>query len=314
MFSKLKGKTILITGGTGYFGKVLTEHLCKINVDHSLDLRIILSARNPVKLTGIEFVKSDIRKPLKVDGNIDFIIHAATPVANDKSESSDLLDIIINGTQKILNLALEKKSSKIINISSGSIYGAQPQNIEFLPESFSKDVSLFNSSNIYGSGKLIAENIVQNFCRNNNINYLTLRCFAFSGKYLPLDAQFAIGNFVRDAKTSGIIKIKGDGSAIRSYLDSSDMADWVTTALMSSISGKTYNVGSEHAISILDLAHLVASLVPGTKVEIENSLSREIKTNRYIPSVAKIMNELKVTQKVSLKQSIENMINFERDQ
>lgn len=313
MFSKLKGKTILITGGTGYFGKVLTEHFSKLNVDHGLDIRILLSARNPVKMTGIDFVKSDIRQPLKIDGNIDFIIHAATPVANDKSESNDLLDIIINGTQNILNLALEKKSSKIINISSGAIYGTQPKGIELLPESFSKDVLLFNSSNIYGSGKLIAENIVENFCRNNNINYLTLRCFAFSGKYLPLDAQFAIGNFIRDAKRNGIIKIKGDGSAIRSYLDSSDMADWVTTALMSNESEKTYNVGSEYAISILDLAHLVASLVPGTKVEVENSLSREIKTNRYIPSVAKIMNELKVTQKVSLKQSIENMINFERE-
>lgn len=313
MFSRLKDKTILISGGTGFFGKVLTDFFLNLNTQKNLNIRLILTARNPNNNNRVKFVASDIREPLNINENIDFIIHTATPVANDTSSPDDLLDVIINGTQNILKLAVEKNVSKIVNISSGAVYGEQPEHMERISEEYLDNVAVFNRSHIYGSGKRIAEILVESFCQKNKLNYITLRGFAFSGRHLPLDAQFAVGNFVRDAKKDGIIRIKGDGSAARSYLDSSDMAEWILAALLSDETDKAYNLGSEHEVTILQLAEIMAGLIPGTKVEVENKLSANIKTNRYIPDVGKIMNDLGVTQKVSLKHSIEKMIKFESE-
>lgn len=309
MFDKLKNQTILITGGTGFFGKVLKEHLLSLNETYDLNLKLILTARNPIAEKRVEFVASDIRNPLSVSGSVDYIIHAATPVTNDKSDPNELLEIIINGTQNVLHLAKEKKIKKLINISSGAVYGNQPSDIEKLTENHLENVSIFDRANAYGTGKRLAENLVENFCMKNGLNYLTLRCFAFSGKYLPQDAQFAIGNFVKDAKDSKKIFVKGDGTAIRSYLDSADLAEWVVSSLMSNVSGEAYNLGSDSAITIKDLANLIAKKVPGTSVEIQNASHDGIKTNRYVPSVEKIKKDLGVVQKVSLEQSILKMLN-----
>ncbi|MBH49042.1 MAG: hypothetical protein CME71_12815 [Halobacteriovorax sp.] len=311
MFNKLKNKTILITGGTGFFGKVLIDFFFNLNEEHNLNLQLIVTARSVLKDDRIKFLAHDIKEPLVIDEKIDFIIHAATPVANDASSPDHLLEVIVNGTQNVLNFAHENKITKLINISSGAVYGTQPKELSKLDESYASKVSVYEPTNIYGSGKRIAENLVTKFCREHGISYLTLRCFAFSGEYLPQNAQFAIGNFVRDAKKDGVIKIKGDGSAIRSYLDSNDMAEWVLAALLSDETDKNYNLGSEHEVTILQLAEIIAGLIPSTKIEVENKLSANIKTNRYIPDVSKIMSELGVTQKVSLKNSIEKMIKFE---
>lgn len=309
MFSELKGKTILITGGTGFFGKVLSEYFLKINETHQLNLKLILTARNSINDKRVTFIASDIRNTLRVEEEIDYIIHAATPVTNDKSDPNELLEIIINGTQNALRLAKEKKIKKFINISSGAVYGKQPSDKEKITENLIEDVAFFDQKNIYGYGKRVAETLVENYCSKNKIDYLTLRCFAFSGKYLPLDAQFAIGNFVKDAKNNGKILVKGDGSAIRSYLDSSDLAEWVVRALVSGVTNETYNLGSDQEVSIGDLAKLIASLVPGAIVEIQNLKSFEIKTNRYVPSNEKIKAHLGVEQKIDLKQSILKMLN-----
>lgn len=308
LIDQLKNKTILITGGTGFFGKVLKEHFLKLSEEHKLNSKLILTARNPIVDNRVTFVTSDVRNKLIIKDDIDYIIHAATPVANDNSEANELLEIIVNGTQSILQLAKEKKVKKFINISSGAVYGKQPSEVEKVPEEFIENVALFDRHNIYGSGKRIAENLVENFCRKNEIDFLTLRCFAFSGKHLPLDAQFAIGNFVRDAKEFGKITVKGDGSAIRSYLDSTDLAEWLVSALLSEVKNQTYNLGSDEEISIKDLASLVADLVPGTTVEIQNTQTVGIKSNRYVPSVDRIKKEIKVVQKTNLKQSILKML------
>lgn len=308
-FNVLKNKTILITGGTGFLGKVLREHLLSINNEFQLNLKIIITARRSIDDHRVKVVASDIREKIVMSEDIDYIIHAATPVTNDKSNPNELLEIIINGTQNVLLLAKEKKVKKLLNISSGAVYGKQPVEVNKVSEEFIEEVAIFDPTNIYGSGKRIAERLVEDYCQKNFVNYLTLRCFAFSGTHLPLDAQFAIGNFVRDAKTNKKIFVIGDGSAVRSYLDSKDLAEWMISALLSDKVNEAYNLGSDEEISIKELANVVAELVPGTSVEIQNSQNLGLKTNRYVPSINKIKKELGVVQKVSLKQSILKMLN-----
>jgi dTDP-glucose 4,6-dehydratase len=137
------------------------------------------------------------------------------------------------------------------------------------------------------------------------------RCFAFVGPHLPLDAHFAIGNFIRDCVAGGPIRIGGDGTPFRSYLYAADLAEWLFTILLRGASGRAYNVGSEEAVSIGQLADRVADVaatlrpdrgrpeivmahkpLPGTLAE------------RYVPDCRRAREELGLVPATSLDESI----------
>lgn len=73
---------------------------------------------------------------------------------------------------------------------------------------------------------------------------------------LPLNAHFAIGNFIQDAISAEQITVAGDGTPLLTYLDQSDLAHWLWTLIIEGLDGETYNVGSDRVISIAELALL----------------------------------------------------------
>ncbi len=309
---ELTNKNILITGGTGFFGKNLTEHLVYLNEQYSLKLTIYVMARKQVIQNGAIFIEQDVSKKIIFDRPIDFIIHAATPVVYDSSTPEELLDIIVNGTQNVANLALKLGCKKFIHISSGAVYGLQPEEIDRVEENSLFNIKFYDPQNAYATGKRIAEILLDSFLKESNIHYTIVRGFAFSGKYLALDQQLAIGNFVRDVVDNKIINIKGDGTAIRSYMDSEDLNTWLITILLKGRNREVYNLGSDEAISIKELAYKVASQVEGATVNIENNTNVNVRKNRYVPSIEKAKSELGLKLRITLDQSIHKMINIYR--
>ena len=307
--SKLAGKKILITGATGFVGKNICEVLVSLNHSQNLGIQITGLARKFVSMDGIEFFAHDVMNPLKLNSEFDFIIHAATPVTTVEESDQETLDIIVNGTKNLLEFSKKCNATRFLLVSSGAIYGAIPEDIELVSETY---VATHPLTNAYAEGKMLSESICRDFMAKNPIRLNIARCFAFSGRHLPLEAHFAIGNFVRDALNGVSIKVKGDGSAIRSYMDSEDMVYWLLSILLHD-KNDVFNVGSDQAISIRELAYKVASNVSNLGVSIEGKLNVESKKNVYVPSISKSREILGLELKTTIDSSIKKMLEMKRD-
>jgi nucleoside-diphosphate-sugar epimerase len=137
------------------------------------------------------------------------------------------------------------------------------------------------------------------------------RLFAFLGPGLPLDAHYAAGNFVRDALGGGPIRVLGDGSPYRSYLYPTDMAAWLLAVFARGGDSRAYNVGSDEAISIAELAAQVARLAgPGVEVARARQPKPDAIPERYVPDTSRITEELQVRRRVSLANAIERTLAF----
>ena len=139
------------------------------------------------------------------------------------------------------------------------------------------------------------------------------RLFAFSGRYLPRDTHFAIGNFVQNVLDRKPILINSDGQSRRSYLYGADMAIWLWSALAKKTPPHPLHIGSEHSISILELAQAVAStsatelnFTPEIRVA-ETSANPE-KFHQYVQSNSDTRSYLNVQEWTSLNAGIAQMI------
>jgi nucleoside-diphosphate-sugar epimerase len=142
------------------------------------------------------------------------------------------------------------------------------------------------------------------------------RCFAFVGPYLPLDAHFAIGNFIGDAIGGGPIAVRGDGTAVRSYLYAADLVEWLVTILLRGRSGQAYNVGSEEGVSIIELARRVAAVAGESSsngplaVEVAGAPTAGAAPDHYLPDCGRAREELGLRETTPLEEAIRRTIRF----
>ena len=195
-------------------------------------------------------------------------------------------------------------------ISSGGVYGKQPSELKNIPESYQGAPDPCDAKSFYGEGKRLAELLGIQFMQQG-LEVKIARGFTFVGPYLPLDAHFAIGNFIRDALRGGPIIVKGDGSPRRSYLYAADFTVWLWVILFRGISGRPYNVGSDHVVSIIELARLVADIVdPALKIEVKGKMLDSNLFDQYIPDTERAKKELNLKQRISLEEGVRRMVEF----
>ena len=131
------------------------------------------------------------------------------------------------------------------------------------------------------------------------------RCWAFCGPHLPLDAHFAIGNFIGDVLAGRTIAIGGDGTPRRSYLYAADLAVWLWTILFRAPALAPINVGSGHDVSIRELAEAVATtLAPDREIRVAKQAVPGTAPARYVPSVARAEELLGLRETVGLEEQI----------
>ena len=294
-------KTIFLSGGTGFFGKSILSAR-KRGLLPNCALTIL--SRNPEKfqqeypqfraMPGVKFVRGDVRNFDFSKERFDAVIHGAAPTK--KMPPGIERDIILKGTQRMLNFASHCETEHFLFISSGAVYGPQANKQEKIPED-----SSCHPVTEYGIAKLEAEQM----CLASSLDCKIARCFAFAGPYLNRDIHFAIGNFIRDCLGNQEITITGDGTPMRSYLYADDLAQWLFELLFRGLSGEIYNVGSDEALSIRALAEKVRMVLgKHNRIRIlQNPVSNK-KAEWYVPSISKVQRELGLAVKVRLDETI----------
>jgi dTDP-glucose 4,6-dehydratase len=326
LWDEMRGRCLFITGGSGFIGSWLVETCLAANDRFGLGAKVVMltrdlrgyEARMP-HLAGhraLELVEGDVRSFRFPAGTFPFVIHAATAasaVLND-AQPLEMFDTIVSGTRRVLEFASVAGARRLLFTSSGAVYGPQPPEVERIAEDFGGGPSPESARSAYAEGKRAAETMCAAFAHGGRaLEPLLARCFAFVGPHLPLDAHFAIGNFIGDALEGRAIRVRGDGTPLRSYLYAADLAIWLWTILFRGLPLRPYNVGSERAHSIAEIAGATARAVdPPLSVTIAGVPSEGRLPERYVPDTGRARTELELAEATGLEEGIARTIAWHR--
>jgi dTDP-glucose 4,6-dehydratase len=300
----MTGGRIFVTGGTGFFGKSLLDRMLR---GFGAEWRLLVLSRDPGRFLAenpqfaglggrLEWMRGDVRDfafPPKMPA-VDAVIHAGTPAL--ALPPGEMRDIILKGTERVLRFARECGAARLLFVSSGAVYGPQePQCTHVGEEHPCRPVTE------YGIAKLEAEGM----CAASGIPSVIARGFAFTGRYLNRDIHFAIGNFIRDALAGREIVIQGDGTPRRSYLHADDLVEWLFAMLERGRAGAAYNLGSDAAVSIRELAETVReTLGSPAPVRVLREPVPGTPPQWYVPDITRARRELGLEVRIPLQEAI----------
>ncbi len=309
LWQRIAGARVFMTGGTGLIGRWMLEALARSGSDAEVTILSrdpdTFARKAPHLAARYELLAGDVQT-LVPKGEFTHVIHAATDASADLNATDPrrMFDTIVGGTRRALDLAVTRGARRFLFLSSGAVYGPQPWDITHVAEDWHGGPDPRDPRSAYGEGKRAAESLCAIYGKQFGLDVVTARIFALLGPLLSLDIHFAAGNFIRDALAGRTIRVEGSGAAVRSYLYLADVTVWLWTLLLAAERGATYNVGSEEAVSVADLAHRIAALLHGPGVEVLGRPDPGWNPGRYVPSTAAIRLELNLFPTVDLDEAI----------
>ena len=301
----MRFKSLMIIGGTGFFGKSLLDYLERYN---SLNInKVIILSRNANKIKISKKLSAKI-KIIKISANIlkvkklpfaDYVIYAA--ILNNYN-----LDFkaVKNYTSLVKKYHF---NSKVLYISSGAVYGVQKNKIKGFKENYfryhNKINYNFGYKKKYSLIKLKNELLFQKLGINHGIKVSIARCFTIVGKYLPKNSSYVIENFITNILDNKNIKIKSSYKVLRSFMYADDLIRWLLKIVnFSKETCPIYNVGSNDTVYIDKLAKALA-IKYGLNVKFENLISDK-KIDKYIPNIEKAKKELSLYNNLNSLEAI----------
>ena len=305
---------MLISGGTGFFGRWFLEPAllacdrAGLRFTASVITRSIAAfeaaaphvARHPC----IRLIEGDVRSFSLPEHAFTHVVHlaASNRLADYATAPQEQIDVIVDGTRRMLSAARACGAKRFLYASSGAVYGRQPADIPRLREDCGRGPDPLAPMQAYGIAKSMAEHLCCQASRGGRLGAVIARGFAFAGPLFPLETHQAFGSLMADGLAGRTLQILGDGTARRSYLYGADLAMWLWTLLLQGKSNTAYNVGSEEEISVEELARLIGAHF-GVRYSVVKAPDPSKPGDRYVPSTARA-RALGLRQNFSLEHAI----------
>jgi dTDP-glucose 4,6-dehydratase len=261
----------VVTGGAGFVGSHVCERLLGRGFEVvAVDNFVTGSPQNLVPLghlSGFEFIEADVSVPLDIPGPIDRILHLASPASPVAFDTIpiQILDVGTAGTRNMLELA-SAKGARFLMASTSEVYGdpaVHPQ-----PESYWGNVNPIGLRSCYDEAKRCAEAYTMAYHRSKAVDTRIIRIFNTFGPRMDTKDGRVIPNYVSQALAGEALTVFGDGSQTRSLCYVDDLVSGIL-AVLEGDDPMPFNLGTQHEVTMLELAHLIRKLT-GTSSEVRH--------------------------------------------
>jgi dTDP-glucose 4,6-dehydratase len=305
---------ILVTGGAGFIG----SHLCErfLGEDHEVICvdNLLTGERDNIahlmQNPKFTFLEQDITNYLYVKGELDAIMHFASPAS-----PVDYLELPIQtlkvgslGTHKALGLAKEKKA-RILVASTSEVYGdplVHPQQ-----ESYWGNVNPVGPRGVYDEAKRFMEAMTMAYMRTHGVETRMARIFNTYGPRMRMRDGRVVPNFICQALRGEPLTVYGDGSQTRSFCYVDDLVEGLTRLLWSDEKEPT-NLGNPMEMSIMDFAVKIKELSGSDSPIEERPLPTDDPKVRQ-PDITKAKKVLGWQPQVPLETGLTNAIAYFRE-
>ena len=301
---------ILITGGAGFIGSYLCESL--LNQGHEvicLDNLFSGSKTNIQPLSDhpkFEFIRHDVTRPILLE--VDQIYNLASPASPIFYQYNPVKTVKTNvlGTLNMLGLAKRVKG-RILQASTSEVYGdplVHPQE-----ETYWGNVNPIGLRSCYDEGKRLAETLMMDYHRQNQVDVRIARIFNTFGPRMSVQDGRVVSNFVVQALRQQPLTLYGDGSQTRSFCYVSDLV-WGLEKLMAKEDlSDPVNLGNPEECSMLELAELIKDLT-ASRSEIRFDPLPPDDPVRRRPDISRARKLLDWEPKVSSREGLAKTIEY----
>ena len=298
-------KRVLITGAAGFLGSHLCDRFIKEGFDVvAMDNLITGDLKNIehlFKLPNFEFYHHDVSKYIHIPGNLDYILHFASPAS-----PIDYLKIPIQtlkvgslGTHNCLGLALAKKA-RILVASTSEVYGDPLEHPQ--KESYWGNVNPIGPRGVYDEAKRFQEAITMAYHTFHGVETRIVRIFNTYGPKMRLNDGRALPAFIGQALRGEDLTVFGDGSQTRSFCYVDDLVEGIYRLLMSDYAYPV-NIGNPDQITLKDFAEEIIKLTGTDRKIIYKPLPQDDPKQRK-PDITKAQELLQWAPKVARAEGI----------
>jgi len=301
---------VVVTGGAGFLG----SHLCRALLDRgdevvALDNLVTGSVDNIAELFGrrFTFVDHDVSNYVWVPGDVDVVMHLASPASPADFERIPIQILKVGGlgTHNALGLALAK-GARFFLASTSEVYGdplVHPQ-----PEEYWGNVNPIGPRGVYDEAKRYAEAMTMAYHRHHGVDVRIVRIFNTYGPRMRPDDGRAVSNFLVQALRGEPITIFGDGSQTRSFTYVDDEIRGFLALLDSNLTSPI-NIGNDNEFKISQLAELIIEVTGSSSELVHLPLPVDDPTQRK-PDLTKARTLLGWEPTVQLREGIERTADY----